>query len=86
MTGQDTTTCVTCGGALDFEPRLGDWILHERCRDAMFRHVNEGKRMGRHEAERDIVESLRASAKVAPIHGHALAQVADSIERGEHVA
>ena len=41
MTEQDTKHCAVCGNLLDVEPRLGEWIMHEKCRQSVARYMND---------------------------------------------
>lgn len=44
---QDTTTCVVCTKPLDFVPRLGEYIAHKPCEEAIRRYVKEGMKIAR---------------------------------------
>lgn len=55
---QDITTCTICGNALDHTPRLGEWIAHDRCRDAVQVRVQEAEQRATRNAWRRIVRHL----------------------------
>jgi hypothetical protein len=43
MSGQDTTACVICGCLLTRRPKLGEWIAHDQCREAVIARVTEAE-------------------------------------------
>lgn len=57
-TTQDTATCVICGDPLTHKPRLGEWIAHDRCRDAVQIRAQEAEARGMRLGERAAMAGL----------------------------
>jgi len=68
---QDTKHCHVCGGILGFTPRLGEWIRHPRCHDAVMLQVEAAVKQERSAicADGTVAHLIRALDRIANDHG-----------------
>lgn len=57
---QDVSACHVCAGPLLTTPRLGEWIMHPTCRDAVQRYCAEATTMERSRARRIVTAAWTA--------------------------